>query len=40
MPSFAKDLSSDQVRWIDAYVLEPARQASAGRAASVAAAGH
>jgi quinohemoprotein ethanol dehydrogenase len=40
MPSFAKDLSSDQVRWIEAYVLEQARQASAGRAASVAAAGH
>ena len=28
MPSFAKDLSSDQVRMIHAYVLEQARQAS------------
>ena len=40
MPSFAGDISSDQVRWIEAYVLEQARQASAGRSASAAAAGH
>jgi hypothetical protein len=29
MPSFAKDISSDQVRMIQAYVLGQARQASA-----------
>ena len=38
MPSFAKDLSSDQVRMIQAYVLGQARQA-AGASAS-AAGGH
>jgi quinohemoprotein ethanol dehydrogenase len=39
MPSFASDLTSDQVRMIQAYVLDQAGQASRGNTASVA-AGH
>ena len=40
MPSFAKDLSSEQVRMIEAYVLDQARLASAGIAASAPVGGH
>jgi quinohemoprotein ethanol dehydrogenase len=38
MPSFAKDMSSDQVRMIHAYVLDQARKASS--ASTVAEGGH
>jgi hypothetical protein len=40
MPSFARDISSDQVRLIQAYVLDQARLASTGRPASASVAGH
>ena len=41
MPSFAKDITSDQVRLIQAYVLDQARLASAGSGASApVVAGH
>jgi quinohemoprotein ethanol dehydrogenase len=40
MPSFAKDISSDQVRLIQAYLLEQARLASAGSGASAPVGGH
>jgi mono/diheme cytochrome c family protein len=38
MPSFAKDMSSDQVRQIHAYVIDQARHASS--ASTVAQGGH
>ena len=41
MPSFARDITSDQARLIQAYVLDQARQASAGSGASApVVAGH
>jgi hypothetical protein len=34
MPSFKDDLSAEQVRWIEAYILDWARHASASQPAA------